>query len=158
MRIVLAKEENLFEVNELIKKINLNVEEYHWVISDVTLSLLHDRNNQSHSEVMLDYTDFLFLKGEHFKKFLNDYSYSFIFAVLTALPRDVHHLNINSIPQIEDNERYWNVNYTPVIPGAMFEIGFFDSTDVIFTGDQKILSEFLKKADFISFEEYLKTL
>lgn len=67
MRIVLAKEENLFEVNELIKKINLNVEEYHWVISDVTLSLLHDRNNQSHSEVMLDYKDFLFLKGEHFK-------------------------------------------------------------------------------------------
>lgn len=60
MRIVLAKEENLFEVNELIKKINLNVEEYHWVISDVTLSLLHDRNNQSHSEVMLDYKDFYF--------------------------------------------------------------------------------------------------
>ncbi len=26
MRIVLAKEKNLFEVNELIKKINLNVE------------------------------------------------------------------------------------------------------------------------------------
>lgn len=69
MRIVLAKEENLFEVNELIKKINLNVEEYHWVISDVTLPMLHDRNNQSHSEVMPDYTDFLFLKGEHFKKF-----------------------------------------------------------------------------------------
>lgn len=33
MRIVLAKEKNLFEVNELMKKINLNVEEYHWVIS-----------------------------------------------------------------------------------------------------------------------------
>ncbi|MFB6765387.1 hypothetical protein [Bacillus altitudinis] len=157
MRIVLAKEENLFEVNELIKKINLNVEEYHWVISDVTLPMLHDRNNQSHSEVMLDYTDFLFLKGEHFKKFLHDYSYSFIFAVLTALPRHIDHLNIISIPQIEDNERYWNVNYTPVIPQAVFEIGFFDSTDVIFTGDQKILSEFRKKADFISFEEYLQT-
>lgn len=68
MRIVLAKEKNLFEVNELIKKINLNVEEYHWVISDVTLTMLHDRNNQSHSEVMPDYMDFLFLKGEHFKK------------------------------------------------------------------------------------------
>ncbi|MGD6977474.1 hypothetical protein [Bacillus altitudinis] len=157
MRIVLAKEKNLFEVNELIKKINLNVEEYHWVISDVTLPMLHDRNNQSHSEVMPDYTDFLFLKGEHFKKFLHDYSYSLIFAVLTALPRHVDHLNINSIPQIEDNERYWNVNYTPVIPQAVFEIGFFDSTDVIFTGDQKILSEFRKKADFISFEEYLQT-
>lgn len=157
MRIVLAKEENLFEVNELIKKINLNVEEYHWVISDVTLPMLHDRNNQSHSEVMLDYKDFLFLKGEHFKKFLHDYSYSFIFAVLTALPRHIDHLNIISIPQIEDNERYWNVNYTPVIPQAVFEIGFFDSTDVIFTGDQKILSEFRKKADFISFEEYLQT-
>ncbi|MEK4021661.1 MULTISPECIES: hypothetical protein [Bacillus] len=155
MRIVLAKEKNLFEVNELIKKINLNVEEYHWVISDVTLPMLHDRNNQSHSEVMPDYTDFLFLKGEHFKKFLHDYS--FIFAVLTALPRHIDHLNIISIPQIEDNERYWNVNYTPVIPQAVFEIGFFDSTDVIFTGDQKILSEFRKKADFISFEEYLQT-
>ncbi|MCA0162766.1 MULTISPECIES: hypothetical protein [Bacillus] len=157
MRIVLAKEENLFEVNELIKKINLNVEEYHWVISDVTLPMLHDRNNQSHSEVMPDYTDFLFLKDEHFKKFLHDYSYSFIFAVLTALPRHIDHLNIISIPQIEDNERYWNVNYTSVIPQAVFEIGFFDSTDVIFTGDQKILSEFRKKADFISFEEYLQT-
>lgn len=122
MRIVLAKEKNLFEVNELIKKINLNVEEYHWVISDVTLPMLHDRNNQSHSEVMPDYTDFLFLKGEHFKKFLHDYS--FIFAVLTALPRHIDHLNIISIPQIEDNERYWNVNYTPVIPQAVFEIGF----------------------------------
>ncbi|EDW20698.1 hypothetical protein MHH54_12045 [Bacillus sp. FSL K6-4563] len=157
MRIVLAKEENLFKVNELIKKINLNVEEYHWVISDVTLTMVHGRNNQFHSEVRPDYTYFLFLKGEHFKKFLHDYSYSFIFAVLTALPRHVDHLNISSIPQIEDNERYWNVNYTPVIPQAVFEIGFFDSTDVIFTRDQKILSEFRKKADFISFEEYLQT-
>ncbi|MCY7465978.1 hypothetical protein MCZ54_09535 [Bacillus safensis] len=157
MRIVLAKEKDLFEANELIKKINLNVEEYNWVISDVTLTMLHDRQNQFHSEVMPDYTDFLFLKGEHFKKFLNDYSYSFIFAVLTALPRHVHHLNISSIPQIEDNERFWNVNYTPVIPQTVFEIGFFDSTDIIFTGDSKILSEFRKKADFISFEEYLQT-
>lgn len=64
---------------------------------------------------------------------------------MTALPRHIDHLNIISIPQIEDNERYWNVNYTPVIPQAVFEIGFFDSTDVIFTGDQKILSEFRKK-------------
>lgn len=124
MRIVLAKEEDLFEVNKLIKKINLKVEEYHWVTSDVTLSMLHGRNHQFHSEVMPDYTDFIFLKGEHFKKFLHDYSYSFIFAVLTALPRHVNHLNISSIPQIEDNERYWNVNYTPVIPQAVFEIGF----------------------------------
>lgn len=60
MRIVLANEKNLFEVNELMKKINLNVEEYHWVISDVTLTMLHDRQNQSHSEVMPDYTDFYF--------------------------------------------------------------------------------------------------
>ncbi|AIZ60915.1 hypothetical protein NSQ10_12230 [Bacillus sp. FSL R5-0432] len=155
MRIVLA--EDLFEANELVKKVNLNVEDYNWVISDVTLTMLHDSKNQSQSEVMPDYMDFLFLKGEHFKKFLNDYSYSFIFAVLTALPRHVHHLNINSIPQIDENEKYWDVNYTPVIPQAVFEIGFFDSTDVIFTGDQKILSEFREKADFISFEEYIQT-
>ena len=31
MRIVLA--EDLFEANELVKKVNLNVEDYNWVIS-----------------------------------------------------------------------------------------------------------------------------
>ncbi|MFN3091852.1 hypothetical protein [Bacillus pumilus] len=70
----------------------------------MTLTVLHDRQNQFYSEAMSDYTDFLFLVGEHLKKFLNDYCYSFLFAVLIALPRHVHHLNINSIPQIEDNE------------------------------------------------------
>ncbi|MEC1411571.1 hypothetical protein P9C93_13300 [Bacillus safensis] len=66
MRIVLAKEKNLFEVNELIKKINLNVEEYHWVISDVTLSMLHDRNNQSHSDAGL--YGFFISEGRTFQK------------------------------------------------------------------------------------------
>ncbi|MDX5483764.1 hypothetical protein NJE56_02255 [Bacillus pumilus] len=157
MRIVLEKENELFIINNLFKKIELNVENYNWLLSDMTDTQIFNDNEYVEHTSLTHNIECLLIKGDKLKKLLEEFHMSFTFAVFTALPSKINHFEIFEVPEIYDNEDYWSENYVPTIPQAEFEIGFFDSSDIIFTGDKQVLNGFQKKANFISFKNYIET-
>ncbi|PJZ01359.1 hypothetical protein CPT06_04660 [Bacillus vallismortis] len=134
MRLVLEHNDQFFNVKLLFDRIELKVEEYNWLISDLSDVAVFKNKDYIEHELFTRQIEFMYIKGQNLKEILSIYDIIPAFGVFTAVPQSLEKVSLSSIPLINENAAYWNKNYCSPVEGAVFEIGFFDSSDIVFTG------------------------
>ncbi|MBW7978809.1 hypothetical protein P4421_08565 [Bacillus velezensis] len=156
MRLVLENNDQYFNVKLLLDKIDLKIEEYNWLISDLSDITVFKNKNYIDHELFSRQIEFLYIKGENLKEILSIYDIVPTFGVFTAVSKSLNKLSLSSVPFINENTAYWNKDYSSPVEGAVVEVGFFDSTDIIFTGCPELIVNFKRLLPNVkTIEEYL---
>ncbi|KXZ23314.1 hypothetical protein AXI59_09475 [Bacillus nakamurai] len=156
MRLVLENNDQYFNVKHLFDKIELKIEEYNWLISDLSDITVFKNKNYIEHELFSRNIEFLYIKGENLKEILSIYDIIPTFGVFTAVPHSLEKLSLSSKPAINENEAYWNKDYRSPVEGAVFEVGFFDSSDIVFTGCPELIGNLKRLLPNVkTIEEYI---
>ncbi|MEC1549717.1 hypothetical protein P9D77_15510 [Bacillus rugosus] len=117
----------------LFKPFPLRITEYHWVIGDI-LNMMDVSEDKDHwIDIIGEREDYLFITGEEFHRILNEFKICVIFSTLTAVPKETLPYNLTNVPFVDGNADYYVDDYVSPVKECIFEVGFFDSTDIIFT-------------------------
>ncbi|MCY8489166.1 hypothetical protein [Bacillus atrophaeus] len=156
MRLVLENNDQYFNVKLLLDKIDLKIEEYNWLISDLSDITVFKNNNYIDHELFSRQIEFVYIKGENLKEILSIYDIIPTFGVFTAIPQSLEKLSLSSVPVINENRAYWDKDYSSPVEGAVFEVGFFDSSDIVFTGCPELIGNLKRLLPNVkTIEEYL---
>ncbi|MGQ9008645.1 hypothetical protein ACTXHP_10570 [Bacillus stercoris] len=156
MRIVLEHNDQYFNLKLLLDKIGLKIEEYNWLISDLSDITVFKNKNYIEHELFSRQIEFLYIKGENLKGILSTYDIIPTFGVFTAVSKSLNKLSLSSVPVINENRAYWDKDYNSPVEGAVLEVGFFDSSDIVFTGCPELIVNIKRLLPNVkTIEEYL---
>ncbi|MCC9021912.1 hypothetical protein [Bacillus nakamurai] len=156
MRLILENNDQHFNIKLLFDKIDLKIEEYDWLISDLSEITVFKNKNYIDHELFSKHLEFVYIKGENLKEILSTYEIIPTFGVFTATPQSLKTLSLSSAPVINENRAYWDKDYSSPVEGAVFEVGFFDSSDIVFTGCPRLISNLKRLLPNVrTIEEYL---
>ncbi|CAF1884964.1 hypothetical protein ACIGLI_04340 [Bacillus subtilis] len=96
------------------------------------------------NDIIGEREDYLFITGEEFHRILNEYEIYVIFSILTAVPKETILYDITQVPFVDGNADFYEDDYISPVKECIFEVGFFDSTDIIFTVTDENIERMLK--------------
>ncbi|MGG0050985.1 hypothetical protein [Bacillus atrophaeus] len=137
---------DLFLLNDFFKQFPLPITEYNWVIGDILnmMDLSEDKNHWN--DIIGEREDYLFITGEEFHRILNEFEIYVIFSILTAVPKETIPYDLTRVPFVDGNADFYEDDYISPVRECVFEVGFFDSTDIIFTVTDKNIERLMKDA------------
>ncbi|MCC2115782.1 hypothetical protein LJ568_08865 [Bacillus halotolerans] len=137
---------DLFLLNDFFKQFPLPITEYHWVIGDI-LNMMDLSEDKDHwNDIIGEREDYLFITGEEFHRILNEFEIYVIFSILTAVPKETIPYDLTQVPFVDGNADFYEDDYISPVKECVFEVGFFDSTDIIFTVTDKNIERLMKDA------------
>ncbi|WP_223254953.1 hypothetical protein [Bacillus atrophaeus] len=108
------------------------------------MDLSEDKNHWN--DIIGEREDYLFIAGEEFHRILNEFEIYVIFSILTAVPKETIPYDLKRVPFVDGNADFYEEDYISPVKECVFEVGFFDSTDIIFTVTDKNIERLMKDA------------
>ncbi|MGG4110042.1 hypothetical protein ABEV76_05010 [Bacillus subtilis] len=136
----------LFHLSDFFTQFPLRITEYHWVIGDI-LNMMDVSEDKEHwNDIIGEREDYLFITGEEFHRILNEFEIYVIFSILTAVPKETILYDITQVPFVDGNADFYEEDYISPVKECIFEVGFFDSTDIVFTVTDENIERMLQDA------------
>jgi hypothetical protein len=143
-----------FHLKEMLGFLKEDIPNYNWIFSDLQTHIFYKGEEVSVPEFE---QDTFMLSGEELLSFIDKYDALMIFGVLMAVPKSVSISDIKDFPTINENEQYWENDYSSPFEYAEIEIGFFDTTVVVITtSNQRAIDKLIEKVPKVStFDSYM---
>ncbi len=133
---------NPFYLNELLVFLGNHIKEFNWVFSDIVAHVFIKGEEVTVEEFE---KETFILSGNELYSYIQKYDILLIFGVVMCVNKDIKLNDIKEFPFIQDNESYWDKDYTSPLPNTEIEFGIFDTTVVIITTGKSLLVNILKK-------------